>query len=833
MISYDSNRKKTKPGGGVLRLPQDNELAPILRRRGEIVLLLLSFVVLLAALTKPPTFTKSSIGYDIDSQAVALEEVRAEIYFEAENLQATKQKRDEAAQAVPDTYRVDREDVENQLKLLDKRIDALLAKREEVDAAVRKALSESNSSQTDAEIISKAVLNYATQLKKEEAFQDYPDADMLALWLMPTEDSVPKRVFEEPPETDATTHPPLATTSLDDPDVPTLTFTHADELKQLTHDILEYVLVYGIRERVNANEDPERTIMVMREDPPQGQNVSDVLKLKDVPTPDNAMDVFKTLLVDASQNILGEETESPIDWAVLQKATLMMAKPCITGTLFEDRVSTESAREQARLEVEPVLKEIQPGEVIQRSGDKWNDQKRSDVRTYWAAQQRDRNPGAPLFMTVAAHMIFVALILMCLVRSTVLLSSKRQDAVRNLNLVMLLTCSTAIIGRVVSYFEPSGFVVPSTAAVILLTILVNARVAAMSGLLIAALVSIQFGYDWRLLMVGSVMAMAGVFGTDVVRRRSDMTRSVLKATLAGVLAMVAITLAMDSLASSPAIRRISLILLNGGACLFIIPGLLSPLERLFGITTDIQLLEYSDLNNDLLRRIAIEMPATYAHSLMLGQLVEAAAEAIGANGLRARVCAYYHDAGKLRRPEYFSENQRGSNIHDEMPPRVSSRAIAGHVTYGIELAREYHLPKPIVDGILEHHGTCLISFFYQQAREQHKHNDVVQEDYRYAGPKPQSRETAILMICDAVESGIRSIKNPNEERVREFVDKVITARSADRQFDECPLTLKDLDTIKETVTQRMVIALHPRISYPETKGETPAGNVIPISGEGA
>jgi hypothetical protein len=294
--------------------------------------------------------------------------------------------------------------------------------------------------------------------------------------------------------------------------------------------------------------------------------------------------------------------------------------------------------------------------------------------------------------------------------------------------------------------------------------------------------------------------------------------------------MLAVTLAMDSVASGAAARRLCLVLLNGGACLLIVPGVLSPLERLFGITTDIQLLEYSDLNNAMLSRMAIEIPATYAHSLMLGQIAETAADAVGANGLLARVAAYYHDIGKLRRPEYFSENQTGVNVHDTLPVRVSARAVAAHVTYGVELAHEFHLPKPIVDAIQQHHGTSLIGFFHQRALETRKHEDVREEDFRYPGPKPQSREIAILMICDAVESGVRSIKNPNEDRVREFVDKIVMNRSLDRQFDECNLTLKELDIIKEAVTRRVVTALHPRIAYPERKPGPHAANVIPISG---
>jgi len=263
----------------------------------------------------------------------------------------------------------------------------------------------------------------------------------------------------------------------------------------------------------------------------------------------------------------------------------------------------------------------------------------------------------------------------------------------------------------------------------------------------------------------------------------------------------------------------------------LVPAALSPLERFFGITTDIQLLEFSDLNNELLSQLARKAGATYSHSQIAGQMAGAAAEAIGANGLLAKVCAYYHDIGKMQRSEYFSENQNGHNVHDEMPPRLSARVIAAHVTQGAQMAREYHLPKPIIDGILEHHGTGIIGFFYQQAKEQQKHGDVAEEDFRYPGPKPQRPETAILMICDAVESGVRSFRNPNEARVREFVDKIIASRVADRQFDECHLTLKQLDTVAAVVVKQAMTNLHTRVAYPEVKEESPAGNVVAMPGK--
>jgi putative nucleotidyltransferase with HDIG domain len=454
------------------------------------------------------------------------------------------------------------------------------------------------------------------------------------------------------------------------------------------------------------------------------------------------------------------------------------------------------------------------------------------VTEYWdKSRSISQQPGS-IFGPLAANIVFVSLLLLALYRAVAVLAPKRLHAYKSLNIMMLIITGTVVLGRIVLVFAPTGLLIPVAASAILLTILTNARLAAISSILISVLLSIQYTQDWRLIMVTGGMSFTGIMSIYRVRKRRDMTSAAIKATLVGLLVVVAISLSANGLIGIKTIELLLLVCLNGLICAFLVPGLLSPLEHLFGITTDIQLLEYSDLNNEILNRLAIQVPATYAHSMMMGQLAETACDAIGANGLLARVCAYYHDIGKLRRPEYFSENQTGYNIHDDMSPRLSARAIASHVTEGVELAREFHLPQPIIRGILEHHGTLLISFFYQQALDQQKHGDVREEDFRYPGPKPQNRETAILMICDAVESGVRTIKHPTEDRVRDFVDKIIQSRSVDRQFDECDLTLKQLDTIGSVLTKQVLSTHHTRVSYPEKPAQEEASNVIHMSSGG-
>ncbi len=824
-------RPKTRAGGFSQAGAQESGLPPVSKWGMRWLVALSAMAVLVLALTRPPE-RPPIIAEDIGTSVVASEEVRALFYFESVDLQATAEAQSAAGEKVPQYYRIDRDQVHNQLGVLQQRLDRVKAQRESLSEGVREALLASTSSQPAEEVVSKTVMAYATKLKEDPQWESMPDAATLALWLSPDPESLPERQFAESPQPDdsAVAAPGRPVEALVPAEAAPLSFTYGDQLRELSFEALEYTLTEGVR---LASANGGQRIVILRDAPLDGQQVSTEVTLSNVPDPAQAIEgpLSNRLLETAKRAARG--TEEPAVWAKLHDAALPMVRPAVVDTIRYDKVYTAGARERVREAVEPVMKEIEAHEIIQDSGRRWTAQSRSDVEAYLGILQNEERPQRRVLSTVLAHIIMVGLVLLCLYRSAgVLRSQVPEDSERQVNLALLLMCTTLIAGRVAQYFEPSGFVLPVAATGILFAILVHVRLAAMVSVLTAVLVSAQYGYDWRLLVVGAAMSLAGVFSIFKVRRRSDMAAASIKAAAAGLLAMVAITLAMDSLVSEAALRRLMLIGLNGSICLLAVPGMLSPLERLFGITTDIQLLEYSDLNNEVMGQLAIKAPATYAHCLMLGQLAEAAADAIGANGLLARVCAYYHDIGKMRRSEYFSENQTGYNIHDELSPRMSARAIAAHVIQGAEMARDYHLPKPIVDGILEHHGTCRIGYFYQQAVEQQKHGDVREEDFRYPGPKPQSPETAILMICDAVESGVRSIKNPNEERVREFVDKIIAGRSADRQFDDCNLTLKQLDTVAEVVSKRIISSLHTRVAYPDLKAEPKADNVIALSGGG-
>ena len=251
-------------------------------------------------------------------------------------------------------------------------------------------------------------------------------------------------------------------------------------------------------------------------------------------------------------------------------------------------------------------------------------------------------------------------------------------------------------------------------------------------------------------------------------------------------------------------------------------GFLFVFELLTGITTDQTLLEWADPTRPLLRRLSLEAPGTYAHTINVANLSEAAAAEVGANGLLSRVGVYYHDVGKMLKPHYFVENQpAGRNPHDKLKPETSAAIVREHVTEGVRLAKEEKVPDIVLDFILEHHGTQRIGFFYEKACEEAS-GEVHAERFSYPGPKPQSKETAIAMLADSCESATRAMQEPTPERMRDLINNVVDGKIADGQLDESPLTLGEIARVKEQFVKILAGVMHRRIEYPSTKHLTDA-----------
>ncbi|MBI3236552.1 MAG: HDIG domain-containing protein, partial [Chlamydiales bacterium] len=251
----------------------------------------------------------------------------------------------------------------------------------------------------------------------------------------------------------------------------------------------------------------------------------------------------------------------------------------------------------------------------------------------------------------------------------------------------------------------------------------------------------------------------------------------------------------------------------------LIAGVLPILESLFDVMTDMTLMEYMDPNNELLRRLSLEAPGTYQHCLVVGNLAEVAAREIGANGLFCRVSTLYHDIGKLFNPHYFTENQLGGfNIHQLLTPLESTHVIIAHVIEGEALARKHHLPQSFIDVISQHHGTTMVYYFYcKQVEQMGGDATKVDEDlFRYPGPKPRSKESAIIMLADTVEAASRSMQDVNEEAINEMIDKLVSEKIRDGQLNECQLNFEELGAVKRAMAKALLVTRHLRVKYPES-----------------
>ncbi len=316
-----------------------------------------------------------------------------------------------------------------------------------------------------------------------------------------------------------------------------------------------------------------------------------------------------------------------------------------------------------------------------------------------------------------------------------------------------------------------------------------------------------------LVVAWAASAVAAVRLLRRVRNRNQFYRALAVASAAGLVAVIGVEFGqaapvVDSMRMG--VRAVGSAAVCTALSLFLLPLL----EALFGVTTELTLLELSDLNHPLLRRMALESPGTFHHSQVVGTLAETAARAIGANSLLTRVGANFHDIGKMLKPRYFAENQGPGNPHDELTPQMSALVIASHVKDGIELGREWGIPPTVLAFIPEHHGTSVMQYFYKKALEADDGGTIKVDDFRYPGPKPQTRETAILMLADGCEASVRSLRRPTASRIREMVRKIFDAKMAEGELEECGLTLRELATVREAFIPVLVSLHHQRVAYP-------------------
>ena len=408
--------------------------------------------------------------------------------------------------------------------------------------------------------------------------------------------------------------------------------------------------------------------------------------------------------------------------------------------------------------------------------------------------------------------------------------------------LLLVLCN----GGTVRFLKPEmgGLIAPYAFAPLVLSVLLGRNHGLYAAVSVSLWSSVLFGkIDAPLLVTSLISGFTAVYLTLQVRRRSKLIRAGVGVGFAIWLLSLTFGLIGPINLFSPIANDWGMIGLqsalavgNGILTAMVVGGALPILENLFQITTDISWLEASDLNHPLLRRMTIEAPGTYHHSLVVANLAEAAAEAIGANATLCRVCSYFHDVGKLVKPEYFTENMNFErNPHDDLAPTMSALIIIAHVKEGVDLALKHKLNQRIIDIIQEHHGTSLVYYFYQRALQQQEDAraggkimnmreedipEVGEESFRYSGPKPQTKESAIVSLADIVESASRSLEKPTLQKIEQLVDELTEERIADRQLDECDLTLGELKIIAERFRFTLMTMLHSRIAYPKQETRT-------------
>lgn len=507
-----------------------------------------------------------------------------------------------------------------------------------------------------------------------------------------------------------------------------------------------------------------------------------------------------------------------------QAVLIQFLEGLLFPTLTYNRVETESLRAQAAMRVVPVQLHIRQGQTIIRSGE----QVTKDTLMQLEALKKLRKPRS-LIWQLSGYFLLTAILAYSLWRYLVFYQTRHRK-IRNhwvmimvivttqLLTVRLATALADILGDRFPRFHDTSVLyygIPFAFGGLLATLLADVNLGIISTIMLAILAGLFYG-DIDLaayLVIGSI---AGIYSIRQYKDRAAILKAGLTIGIVNVIGIAGLDILRQArLSVSDVFDQLILAFVSGMLAAALASLLLPALESIFKIVTDVRLLELSNLNAPMLRRLSVEAPGTYHHSLMVATLAEVAAESIGANPLLVRVGAYYHDVGKLLKPDYFVENQSHSNKHEELSPAMSCKIIAGHVKDGIQLAREIGLPQLISDLIPQHHGTRIMTYFYQKAREAAGDGaEIADADFRYPGPKPQSREAAIMMMADSVEAASRTLSDATPSVIQSMIDRLVNDMIADDQFDHCDITLGDVQLVKSSFSKILMGIFHHRIDYP-------------------
>ena len=530
-------------------------------------------------------------------------------------------------------------------------------------------------------------------------------------------------------------------------------------------------------------------------------------------------------LVEARSQLAGMKFTAGGNSRDLQVINELLSR-AIRPNLVYDREATEAKKRETRDAVRPVLYQIKRGEMVVRVGERISAEQALKLESIFAARSGINR----LFMGIG---IFGLTLVLFYFPYRFARKNIRKFNASNKDLIFLalltlasflvlkiaLSISTALGSPFPSIDTANYFYLfPFAAAAMLVRIIINSEVALVYCSICAPLLGIMFNNSLPVVIYAMLGGVVGAHGVRQCKDRTTILTAGLKVSVVNFAMALSFQIFSDSLFTVQTLYCLAFAAIGGIINTFLVTGTIPLIENLFYYTTDIRLLEQANFDSPVLRELMIRAPGTYHHSVLVGNLVEAAAESINANPLLARVAAYYHDIGKTSKPLYFIENvSQSDNRHDRLAPSMSALILISHVKEGVELAKEHRLGQPIVDIIRQSHGTGLITYFYQKAKNlaAHEGKGVDEREFRYPGPKPQTREAGLVLLADHVEAASRTLADPTPARIQGMVQKIINNIFIDGQLDECELTLKNLHEIAKSFNRILAGIYHQRIEYPE------------------
>lgn len=593
-------------------------------------------------------------------------------------------------------------------------------------------------------------------------------------------------------------------------------FSKIKELKSSTLDDDERIQQLKVYPKFNLMDEDYPLLMNLSEEEGKVLNttlVNIISQLYDTMNIADSGDSKNEDIKKAQEFILSKVNASNLPKKALKDLAISIGYSQIKPNFFYDKEKTEELQNEAKKKAPVVIKKDQ---TIVKEGEPVTKAQLELLEKLGLLNAREH-------FQWYIYLALGGLILSTLVLQWYYISKYAKDIYKDLSkliLINILTCIAILLARVLSAIP---FLIPLACVPMLFSLLIDSKLSLIINGLNCVLISCAVQFNVEITILALINAIAGSIILRRMQQRNDIIYSAI------ILGVINITFAFSTgfLLSNntvDVVKKASFTAVGTFISGVLTTGFLPFFESIFDIVTTIKLLELSNPNTPLLKRLLMEAPGTYHHSVLVGNLAELAAEEVGGNPVLARVASYYHDVGKIKRPYFFKENQLGNdNPHDKINPNLSSLIITSHIKDGVELAEEYKVPKVIKDVIEQHHGTTLVKYFYITMKNSSENPEEVKEDnFRYPGPKPETKEAAIIMLADSVEAAVRSINDPTKGKIEEMVNKIIKDKLNEGQLDNCELTLKEIDKIRESFIKVFMGIYHQRIEYPTDKWHTKA-----------